>query len=301
METTYRALTDTCRHHPARVLNSDLVRSAREIKPRRDKSAATSATLPRISPVVRGWFTWYCRRYLRRHFHALRMSRTGLLPHTAGRPLVIYSNHASWWDPLVCLVLKDAFFPGYRAFAPMDALMLERYKFFRRLGFFGVEQGSARGAAHFLRTAQAVLQSADTLLALTPQSRFADVRQRPIQFAAGIGHLAAHAPQALFLPVAIEYVFWEERLPEILVRLGHPVDPTQCDGNSYDARGWTQLFEQQLGHTQDALALEAQRRRTEDFQTLLQGGAGQGGIYDCWHAFRAKCRGETFHREHGNK
>ncbi len=266
------------------------------------RKAPTSASLPRISPFVLRWFTWYCRRYLRRHFHSLRVSRAGLPPQTAGQPLVVYSNHASWWDALVCLVLKDVFFSGYSAFAPMEAAMLERYGFFRCLGFFGVEQRSWRGAAHFLRMSEAVLQSPKRVLALTPQSCFADARQRPVRFAGGIGHLAARGPRALYVPVALEYVFWEERLPEILVRFGEGVDIRPQDAATFDARSsWTRLLEQKLADTQDALAIEAQRRCPEDFRSLLSGGSGQGGVYDWWRAFKANWRGESFHREHGNK
>ena len=66
-----------------------------------------SQTLPPISSPLLRWFTWYSRRYLRRHFHSLRVSRAGLPPHIAGRPLVIYSNHASWWDALVWAVARE--------------------------------------------------------------------------------------------------------------------------------------------------------------------------------------------------
>ena len=31
--------------------------------------------LPPVSSWWLGWFTWYARRYLRRHFHSLRVSR----------------------------------------------------------------------------------------------------------------------------------------------------------------------------------------------------------------------------------
>ena len=51
--------------------------------------------LPRISPLLLRWFSWYSRGYLRRHFHSLRISRAGLPPSTKGRPLVIYT--ASVW------------------------------------------------------------------------------------------------------------------------------------------------------------------------------------------------------------
>lgn len=262
------------------------------------KSAPLAA--PRISALLLHWFTWYSRRYIRRHFHSLRISLTGLPPDTRGLPLVIYCNHASWWDALVCLVVKGEFFPHHAAFAPIDATMLKRYKMFRKLGFFGVEQRSRRGAIQFLRTAQAIMQSPENLLAVTPQSRFADVRERPVRFEAGLGHLAMQV-DALFVPVALEYVFWDERLPEILIRFGEPVPVRREDSAAFDAKYWTCLFEQKLAETQDALAMEAQRRDGKAFHTLLRGGAGQGGIYDVWQWFSAKLRGERFRKEHGTK
>jgi len=280
---------------------SERAASPRAAEARRGRVTPALPILPKISPLLLRWFTWYSRRYLCRHFHSLRVSRAGHPPPADGRPLVVYSNHASWWDALVCLVLKDAFYPEYSAFTPMDAAMLERYRFFRRLGFFGVEPRSRRGAAQFLGISEAVLRSRRQLVALTPQAGFVDVRQRPIRFAGGIGHLAVRVPGAYYVPVAMEYVFWEERLPEILVRFGEPVSVRTTNALAPDAESWTRRFEQSLADTQDALAAEAQRRRPDDFQTLLRGGAGQGTVYDRWRALKAWCRGESFQPEHGNK
>ena len=257
--------------------------------------------LPNVSAPWLRWFTWYSRRYCRRHFHSLRVSRSGLPPELPALPLVVYSNHASWWDALVCLLLKDELFHARTAFAPIDAAMLQRYKFFGRLGFFGVEQHTRRGARQFLRVSEGLLQSPRHLLALTPQGRFADARERPVRFAAGLGHLAVRESPAVFVPLAIEYVFWEERLPEILVRFGEPVVAGGGHRPGQQPEAWTSIFERELARTQDALAAESQRRCPEDFETLLRGGAGQGGIYDLWQAFRAAWRGESFQKEHGNK
>lgn len=265
------------------------------------RSSELSARLPVISRPLLRWFTWYSRRYLRRHFHSLQISLAGLAPDSRGLPLVFYSNHASWWDALVCLVVKQEFFPHRTAFAPMDAAMLERYKMFRKFGFFGVAQDSQRGALQFLRTAEAILESPDNLLFVTPQSRFADVRERPVRFEAGLAHLALRVERALFVPVVAEYVFWEERLPEILVRFGEPVEVRTGNRAAFDAKDWTTLFERKLTETQDALAIEAQRRNGNDFQMVLRGGAGQGGVYDWWRGLKAKLRGEAFRKEHGNK
>jgi len=260
-----------------------------------------STTLARISPLLLRWFTWYCRRYIRRHFHSLRVSCDGLPPEARGLPLVVFTNHASWWDPLVGLVMKDAFFPERQLFAPIDAAMLARYRMFAKLGFFGVEQRSRRGAAQFLRTSEAILQSPQHLLAVTPQSRFADVRERPVKFQSGLGHLATRAERADFLPMAMEFVFWEERLPEILVRFGEPVEVRREHALAFTHDYWTDLFEQKLEAAQDALSLQAQRREASAFKTLLLGGAGQGGVYDLWRALKASLRGESFKKEHGAK
>ncbi len=249
--------------------------------------------LPKISGGLLTWFTWYSRRHLRRHFHSLRLSKAGMPPGACGLPLVVYSNHASWWDPLVCLVLKEAFYPGRHAYAPMDSVMLQRYGLFRRLGFFGVERDHRRGAARFLRTAEAVLRSPRSLLAITPQGRFADVRERPVRFESGLGHLAARVPCGLFVPFAAEYVLWAERLPEILVRFGEPVEIQSRQPGSPGAKYYTALFEQRLTETQDALAADSQRREPADFQIVMHGGTGSGGVHDLWKAFRLKLTGAT--------
>jgi hypothetical protein len=248
-----------------------------------------------------GWFTWYARRYLRRHFHSLRLSRSGGVPRVKGLPLVIFSNLASWWDPLVGLVLKAHCFPERKLFVPMDAAALERYGMFRRLGFFPVEQNSPRGARQFLRSASAILQSPQNLLAVTPQSRFADVRERPVRFEGGLGLLATRVERAVFVPFATEFVFWEERLPEIMVRFGESVAVNHAVTARQTAAEWTSFLEARMQANQDALAAEVQRRDPADFEMILRGGAGQGGVYDWWRSLRARWRGDTFQKEHGRR
>ena len=42
-----------------------------------DRGQPQAKTLPRISSLLLHWFTWYCRGYIRRHFHSLRVSLAG--------------------------------------------------------------------------------------------------------------------------------------------------------------------------------------------------------------------------------
>jgi 1-acyl-sn-glycerol-3-phosphate acyltransferase len=201
---------------------------------------------------------------------------------------------------LVAIALCDRFFPEHRAFAPIDAAALQKYKFFGKLGFFPVTQ-DRRGALQFLRTAEAVLSHPSHILLVTPQGRFADTRERPVELKPGLGHLAARLPNAAFVPLALDYAFWNERKAEVLIRFGYPTRPaTMGNTAEMDARAWTKFFQGELERTQDALAEDAVSRDSSRFDTFLQSQSGVGGVYDLLRRFRAFWRREQFHPEHSS-
>jgi 1-acyl-sn-glycerol-3-phosphate acyltransferase len=252
--------------------------------------------LPRISPAVMNVFAAYSRRYVRRHFRAIRISKCGLPRDDDSRPLVVYLNHAAWWDPLVCLLLSREFFPRRNSFAAIDAAMLKRYRFFKRLGFFGVERQKMRGARAFLRTSLALLHFPRNALWLTPQARFVDVRERPLRLQGGLGSLAALESGAAFVPLAIEYAFWTEPRQEILVSFGEPIVPAA--GPSRTADEWTQTFTAALEATQDELAARSCRRDLAEWSALNRGRAGFDGVYDAWLRLRARLSRRRFVSQH---
>ncbi|HEX8280764.1 MAG TPA: lysophospholipid acyltransferase family protein [Chthoniobacterales bacterium] len=264
------------------------------------KATPAPVPLPPISRRLVRLFTRYARGYMRRHLHAVRLLSTHALPADFSQlPVVVFLNHASWWDPLTCLVLADKFFPTRRSYAPIDARALRRYPFLGRLGFFPVEMGSARGAAAFLQEASAIVESRERMLWITPQGKFTDARARPVSLERGLAHLAGRAAAAVFLPLAIEYTFWEERTPEVLLAFGTPLF-TQQHGNSCGADDWAGALERTLEDAQNALAAAAQRRQPDEWQLLLRGAAGTTPIYDAWRRVRAAVRRERFEPEHSN-
>lgn len=251
---------------------------------------------PHVSPGVMSIFAAYSRRYVRRNFHSFRILQSGLPPQDFTRPLVIYLNHAAWWDPLVCLLLSREFFASRNSFAAIDAAMLKRYGIFKRLGFFPVEQQSTRGALQFLRNTHTLLAFSQTAVWLTPQGRFMDARERPLRLQDGIGTLATREPSAAFVPLAIEYAFWTEPRPEILVTFGEPIVPALEPARS--ASEWTRVFTDSLESTQDELAARSCRRDLAEWRNLDRGKSGVSGFYDAWRWLRARMRGEKFALEH---
>ncbi len=239
-------------------------------------------------------FGWYLRWYFYRRFHAVRLSRTGLPPEVAGRPVIIYSNHPSWWDPALYILLCTLLFPRHRGYGPMDAKALGKYGLFERMGVFGIALDSPRGAAHFLSTSLDILSNPGSILWITAEGEFTDPRRRPIQLRPGLAHLARRVPGAVILPLAIEYTFWNESKPEALVRFGAPIQ----SGGARSVAEWTTHLERELTRTMDALGAESTQRDPRLFQRLLRGIAGVGGIYDLWRRSRALAGGHRFDPRH---
>jgi 1-acyl-sn-glycerol-3-phosphate acyltransferase len=254
------------------------------------RGAAPDPIARRSRALVR-FFEMVMARQMRGSFRAVRLARPGVPPLPPGRPVVIVTNHPSWWDPAFCMVLAPRLFAGHQHYAPIEAAMLERYKFFRHLGFFGIEEGRA-GAAGFLRTSRAVLADPRRMLWITAQGRFADPRERPLGLRPGVGHLMAALPGAVALPLAVEYPFWSEKRPEALALFGAPL----AGGGS--AQEWSTWIESGLTATCDRLGDLAQARDPRAFQEVLRGRRGVGGVYGIWQRGRSALRGERHVPDH---
>jgi 1-acyl-sn-glycerol-3-phosphate acyltransferase len=268
-----------------------------ERAPERHKQTETS---PAVSPLLVSMFGRYCEGYLARHFHAVRLSKAQRPDPVAihGKPLIVYFNHPSWWDPLICLQLASLLFPGRAHYGPIDAAALGKYRFFEKLGFFGIESGTARGARRFLSASQEILARPDTALWVAAEGCFTDPRERPVRLRSGIGHLASRVRDAVLLPLALEYPFWEERSPEALARFGEEIPTGDADLAAAD---WTPILEDGLGSALDALAAESLARDPARFEVLLGGTAGVGGVYDAWRRLKARFHGERFEPRHGGE
>ena len=247
------------------------------------------------SPSAVALFGLYLRWYVPRHFHAVRLGRKDQPELLPGRPVIVFTNHPSWWDPAMFIVLHRHLMRDRPGYGPMDAASLQQYGILRRMGVFGIESDTMRGAATFLRVGRRVLSDPAGVLWVTAQGRFADPRQRPVTLRPGLAHLARLVPQALLLPLAMEYPFWNESRPEVLMRFGRPVEATRLQG---PAGAITSALEAGLTAAMDALALDAAARDPGSFDTLLSGSAGVGGIYDGWRRSRALLSGRRFDPAH---
>ena len=250
----------------------------------------------RRSAAFFGFFGFIFERALRGDFNAVRLAAASPPPDAATPRLVIYTNHPSWWDAAVYCYVCRRLFGSRPIFSPIEASMLRRYPFMARIGAFGVERRSARGAIGFLAICREILARVDNILIVACQGRFADVRDR-LELERGVAHLADMAAGVTFLPLAIEYAFWEERRPELLLRFGAPIRGDDLAALPLDGR--LAILEPALATAMAALARDSIRRDADAFRTLLSGAKGVNPFYDGWRRAKAMVTGRRFDPSHG--
>ncbi|WP_210494246.1 lysophospholipid acyltransferase family protein [Microvirga antarctica] len=238
----------------------------------------------------------YFARYLRRHLNGLHIAAWGLPPDLSTGRLIVYSNHPAWWDAALYVLAADRFFPDHESYAPIDAEMLRHYGVLSRIGAFGVDLESRKGATQFLTASKEILASENRALWITAQGGFSDVRQRPLGLKPGLGRLMDIAPSATVLPLAIEYSFWSERGAEAFIAFGPPLRAADLSAAPRNERFAT--LDVALTATLDRLAADVQSRDPAKFRPVLSGKAGIGGVYDGWRRATALLRGRRFDPSH---
>ncbi len=250
------------------------------------------------SPRFFALFSAYLRWYVPRAFHAVRLAHAErfpvIEPHTA---TILCVNHPSWWDPLMGMLLSRRLAPQAEHFAPMDASMLRHYSFMQRLGLFPVDILSPRAGAQFLHAADEIFDRPRSVLWVTPEGHFTDVRRRPLAWRPGVAALLHRRTRSIVVPLALEYTFWDERLPEALALVGEALYVD--DGRAASAEHWHAEVLNRMTHAQDELAARSMTRSAQGFETILEGGRGFAGSYDVWKRLQARWRGQPYIAEHG--
>lgn len=146
------------------------------------------------------------------------------------RPLLLASNHVSWWDAFTLRELHRALRPD----APLYTVMLEselrRFPFFRWLGAVGVEPGRPSSLLRCVRflTARAA-ERRDLVVLFFPQGRIWPSHRRPLGFEGGAA-LLARTLGAVVLPVAQHVEPLSRVRPTAMISVGEPLEAEEVEG-----------------------------------------------------------------------
>jgi len=236
---------------------------------------------------------------LRRRFHAVRIEQSSLnvLSELAdsSKPAILLLNHSSWWDPLVALFVESYFVSQRPGLAPIDNEQLKRFGFFKRLGLFGIDPDDPKSLQAMRSYVLDAFQAdARTMLWLTPQGRFTDVRV-PIRIRPGAANIAASLSDVCVVSIAVEYIFWQESRAEVLLRAALVEAPAQKS-----TAGWQRVMTHGMQANSDALADIAQSRDPSQFKALVGDRARTSFFYDLMLRLRGQ-QGEIAARRDSDK
>lgn len=244
----------------------------------------------RRAPAFVRFFAAYSERLLRRRFAGMRLMHGGAeLLARADRhagPVLLTMNHASWWDPLVGLVLVSRHLASRTATAPMDLEQFQRFRFMKRLGMFGLDPKHPNALELLTKHVDEFFRrESRPLVGITPQGAFSDVR-RPMRLRPGAASIAAAHADALVLVLCAEYTFWEQPRPEILLHVSECPRPAR-----ESIAAWRRQLTDAMQSCADVLAERVIARDTAAFEHLAYAGGAQiHPVYDLLLRWRRTTR-----------
>lgn len=231
---------------------------------RRSHHASVEYQAPR--PLAVWAFTRYFRSLFRRHFASVRWSA---LDEPAGWdrsvPVLFVSNHTNWWDGFLSFILTQEF--GLTCHVLMEAVNLDRYPAFKRIGTLPVRRHSRLGAWNDLHDAGRALRPGAALW-IYPQGTRRPAGESVQRLERGAAHLAVrHTGPLRICPVAFRYPFMSEQLPEALALVGN----SWLHDGRQDRKALTERIAVALGDTVASLDARLSAEALAGFRLLVPG------------------------------
>lgn len=149
------------------------------------------------------FFEWYSRYSIRKHFGNVEINRK---VETGNLPILLISNHTSWWDGFWVNYINQKLFRRKFHFMMLEE-QLRKYWLFNYTGGFSVNKKS-RGIVETLDYATELLSNPDNLVLIFPQGEIQSMHHQPIRFEKGIERILKNKKcnvQIVFLVNLVDY------------------------------------------------------------------------------------------------
>lgn len=183
-------------------------------------------------------------------------------------PTILFAPHCNWWDGIVLYNIT------HRIFRKEIRLMVEelnRFPLLKRGGAYSVNKKSVQSAMESLKYSVDVMGDLKNLLCIFPQGIIRPPHYRPIEFQTGLAYIAQNAVKKYgkvhLIPMAIDYCFFRDNRPEIMVRFG---DRITLDNPKADRKELTQMLERSLEQTCDNQFQEISQGEISDYKILFK-------------------------------
>ncbi len=184
------------------------------------------------------WARWILdaliRPSLRRSFCGLFL-RGGVPKIPSERPLLIVSNHMSWWDAFLILELQRVLRPGAPIFTIALEETLRQHPFLGRVGLIPLNPSDSLSFRRVLKAVTERISSFSRsgskgpapIIVFFPQGKIRPAWASPLGFRDGIALLARALPRGLILPLGMIIEPLNQKRPSVWLKCGEPLESDQ--------------------------------------------------------------------------
>ncbi len=235
------------------------------------------------NPFVEAIFAWLNRRMMRQHFHVHYLrGQNHLNALDPSVPIIFYGNHSNWWDGLLAFHLsRDVF--HFDGILMMDVKQMTKYRFFRWIGAFSVDQENKHEAKLSLEYAAKELRARRRVLWIYPQGVMLPNDTRPLVFYHGLTRLVEMLGRVQLIPITHRYEFLSEQRPEAFSSVGR-VRLIEAE-NTFEPKFLTEELEKVVTFVLYALRDDIINQRFDGFVPTVRGANSTNVRYD---KFRGK-------------
>lgn len=154
-------------------------------------------------PLYEVFFGAYLWAHMRVAFRYIRIQNNYA---DTGKPVLLISNHFSWWDGFIARHVNNKVFKR-QLHVMMEEEQLIKHMFLRRLGAFSIKKNS-RSAIESLHYATSLLNDPGNLLLLFPQGRFQSLHRQILTFEKGWFRIIQGSPsdiEIVFMAILTDY------------------------------------------------------------------------------------------------
>ena len=215
-------------------------------------------------------FWQYIKRLIRRQFGRILFQPSAI---DTERATIYIANHHTWWDGFFAFALNELYL-HQDLHLMMGAEQFERFRFFRRLGVFSVDQASRSDvAAAFRYSIRVLTETRSPSLWIFPAGEMlpygADVRYRD-----GFARIAHAASAVQIVPVSFWTGLLDAQYPDVIMMLGTPFEPGGRSSEDIFAEGSLAL-----GRLSHELHGKVLANDLAEFRMLLKGRASVSQRY----------------------
>lgn len=167
-------------------------------------------------------FDIYINRMLRKGFHAFYLY--GSPPTVSDKPLILAPNHSTWWDGFFVYILNKLYLKKKFHIMILEE-QLAKYRFFRKLGGYSIDQVSPKRMMQSLQYTSSILENSDNLAVIFPQGELLPNHTRPIECRPGIGRILKMTDNEIdVLPLSIKVQHLGEQNAEVFFMFGSAIN-----------------------------------------------------------------------------